>query len=125
MGTIRKQFLDNLVNFLQLFHQVILGLETASGIYNQDIASTCARGLDCVVNDCTGVGTGILTNYRYSNTLAPHFELIDSGGAKGIGGGQNDAMSLLVETVGEFGNGGCFAGVIEADYQDDGVWGLP
>src|SRR5258708_12315493 len=100
MGTIRKQFLDNLVNFLQLFHQVILGLETASGIYNQDIASPCARGLDCVVNDCTGVGTGILTNYRYSNTLAPHFELIVTSGAKGIAAAQNAAIPLLFETVG-------------------------
>ena len=49
----------------------------------------------------------------------PDFELLDGGGAEGVGGAEEDGAALAAVEGSEFAGGGGFAGAVDADHHDD------
>jgi hypothetical protein len=57
--------------------------------------------------------------------LAPLLELVDGGGAEGVGGSDYDVSAVAAIGVGELGDAGRLAGAVDADHKHDGrPWGL-
>ena len=76
--------------------------------------------LDCVV----GNGSGIRILYGFDDLhvelVGVDAELFDGSGPEGVACRQYDAASLLLQPVGDLGDGGGLAGAVDADEHDDG-----
>ncbi len=100
-------------------HEVFFVMEAAGGIDDDEVGFAGAAGLEGVEDDGAGVGSlGLLDEFGVG-AGGPDFELFDSGGAEGIGGGHEDGLSFVVEAAGEFAGGGGFAGPVDADHHND------
>ena len=77
------------------------------------------RGDVGVVAERGGVGVVLALDHFHADALRPDAELLDGGGAEGIGGGEHDAVAAFLEEVGELGGGGGLAGAVDADDEDD------
>src|SRR5579885_1970337 len=85
----------------------------------QNVSPARGGSLKSVIDDGFRIRALILADDGNADALAPYFELLDGTGAKGIGGGQHDTVSLAGEPVGQFGDAGGFAGAVDADHQND------
>jgi hypothetical protein len=54
-----------------------------------------------------------------AEALGPDFELLAGGGAEGVGGAEDDALSFVLPAVGELGDGGGLAGAVDANQEDN------
>ena len=53
----------------------------------------------------------------------PDFELLDGGGAEGVGGAEDHRGAFFLPAVGELADGGGFAGAVDADDEENaGRW---
>ena len=119
MGRRIVQLLHHPHHLLELLHQVALVLQAASGIGDQHVSPAGAGSLDGVINDGSGVGTGVLGNHRNVVALTPHLQLLDGGSTEGIASGQHHALALGLELLGQLADGGGLADAVHADHQDD------
>ena len=55
-----------------------------------------------------------------AHAVAPLAHLLDGGGAKGVGGGDDDLRVVLSVGVGQLADAGRLAGAVDADDEDDG-----
>ena len=58
-----------------------------------------------------------------AGALRPDFELLDGGGAEGIGCAEQDGAALGAEERSELAGGGGLAGAVDANHHDDFRWG--
>ena len=79
------EFLNDFIDLLQLFHQVVLRMETASRVHDQNITASCNGRLESIVDHRAWIGIWTLADHWNANSLAPYFELINGGSANGIG----------------------------------------
>src|SRR5450759_6005640 len=78
------EFLNDFIDFLQFFHQVVLRLQAPGGIYNENIASSCRCRLDSIIDHCARIGARVLTDDRHANAVRPYLELIDGRRAEAV-----------------------------------------
>src|SRR6266581_6205681 len=100
------KFLNNFTDLLQLFHQVVLRLQTTRGIHDENITTPRRCCLDGIIDDRAWIGTRILAYYWYANALRPHFELVNGCSAECIGSGKHHPVPFSRETIGQFRDGG-------------------
>ena len=73
-GFVRRggvEFGDDALDFFQFFHQVILGVQAAGGVDDEDVYAACGGGLQRVVGDGGGIGAGALGDDRDVVARAP------------------------------------------------------
>ena len=84
-----------------------------------DLAGACAAWR-ASKSTALGSAPGPLADDVGAGALAPDFQLLDGGGAEGVGGAEQDAVALGLEAGGEFADGGGLAGAVHAHHQDHG-----
>ncbi len=84
-------------------------MQASSSIHNQHIAAARSSGLDRIIDHRTWISARPLANHWHVNTLAPDLELVDGGGAEGIGGGEHHLVTLLRQAQSHFADAGGFA----------------
>ena len=81
------------MQLLQFLHQVVFGVQAARRIDEQIIRLARLRGGDGVMRDGRGVGAVRAGDHCHFEPLAPEFDLLDGGGAKGVAGRQQSGLS--------------------------------
>ena len=110
---------EDALDFGEFAHEVFLIVEATGGVADEVLDAAALRGFPGVVADGGGVGFVLAFDDGDGEALGPEVELLDGGGAEGIGGGEHDGFALALEEVGEFGGAGGFADAIDADDEDD------
>jgi len=113
-------FVDDLANFGKLTHEVLLRVQAAGGVDDEDIDVAGEGGIAGVEGDGGGVGAHLMFDDLDVDALGPDGELFDGGGAKGVASGDHDGLALAFEVLAELGDGGGFAGAVDAGDEDDG-----
>lgn len=110
---------DDTVDLFEFLHEVVFVVEAAGGVADEELSAE-AFGFFVAV-EADGGGVAVLRAFDEGDleALGPDLELFDGSGAEGVGGGEYDAVALVVEEVGELGRGGGFAGAIDADHEED------
>ena len=110
---------DHAAHLGQLGHQVVLGVQAAGGVDDDHVGALAHAGGDGVVGDRAGVG--VLRRPCTKSTPArsrPHLELLDGGGAEGVGRAEHDLVpELLAQVPGELADRRRLAGAVDADHQ--------
>ena len=83
---------EHALDLFELVHQMRLGVQTPRGIGDQHIDVARARGVQGVEDDGGGLGAGLLGDDGHLIALGPDFQLLARRRAKGIAGGQHDAL---------------------------------
>ncbi len=115
--------------FIQLFyyaddlfkfrHQVCLVLQAACGVDHQKICSFRARLLDGLVGKTCGIATDFCFDDGRADALSPDGELLNGGCAECVACGQHDRLSFCPGLGRYFADGGCLAGAVHPDDEDD------
>jgi hypothetical protein len=110
---------EGAADFPELLHQVVAGVDAAGGVADQEFRAVGDGLLVGVEADRGRVGVGIALTTGRPRRFAPALELLDGGGAEGVGGGEDHRKPALFEPQAELGGGGGFAGAVHADDEDD------
>ncbi len=113
---------EDVADFGEFAHEVLLGVEAACGVDDEDVGVAGEGSFAGVEGDGAGVGVLLVFDDLDAGALGPDGELLDGGGSEGIAGGEDDFFVLGGEVGGEFGDGGGFAGAVDAGDHDDGGW---
>ncbi len=111
-------FLDHAPYFGDFFHQVQLRGQTAGGVGQHHIDVARARGADGIEYD-GGRIAGCLGDDADAIALTPGGELLACCGAKGVAGGQQDALALALKVFRQLADGGGFSRAIHAGNHHD------
>ncbi len=111
-GVVLLQHAADLREFLE---EVALGVQAAGGVAQEEVGAGAAGEVVGLEADGGGVAIRGAIDHGDAEALGPHLELLDGGGAEGVGGGEHDLASLVMEELGELGGGGGLAGAIDAD----------
>ena len=87
---VRHNLARDLADFCQLSHQIVIVLQAASGINDEDFVAPRFGGDGGVVDDGAGVGAWTVGDDGHINPLPPGLQLLDGGGAEGIAGRDHD-----------------------------------
>ena len=94
---------DGAADFSQLFHQVVAGVDAASGVADEKLRAVGDRLLMRVKADRRGIGIRVAGDHWDAESIAPALELLDGGGAKGIGSGEQHRVSARLQPACELG----------------------
>ena len=104
-------------DLLQLVHQVDAGMEPPGGIDENRVAALRLAGRDRVEDDRRWIRTVARAHDVDIGAVGPDLELLDRGGAKGVGGANQRPLPLVPQQVGELPDGRRLAGPVHADDQ--------
>lgn len=107
-------------NFAEFFHEVVASVKAAGGVADEVFGVFGDGGFVGFVADGGGVGLVLADSDGEVEALGPRLQLFDGGGAKGVGGGDANGVTVDAEKVTELGGGGGFAGAVDANYENDG-----
>ena len=119
MGGAGNELFGGAAHLVELFHEVGFGVEAAGGVDDEDLGPAGFGGGAGVVEGGRGVATLLGFDDLDAGALGPDFELLDGGGAEGVGGAEQHATVLGGEVRGELARGGGFAGAVDPDHHDD------
>ncbi len=111
---------DDAADFGELAHQVVLRVQAAGGVDDEHVDVAIDGGVTRIKGNGGGVGSHLVLHDLHINPLRPDGELLDGGGAEGVAGGDHDGLALGFEVAAELGDGGGFAGTVDAGDEDDG-----
>ncbi len=98
-------------------------MEAAGGVDDEYLRVAGLGGGAGVVECGGGVAALLGLDDLDVGALGPDFELLDGGGAEGVGGAEEDGSGWSIFSAGEVGGelagGGGFAGAVDADHHDD------
>ena len=77
------------------------------------------RGLQAVEDDRGGLRAGLLGDDGHLVALGPDLQLLARRRAKGVAGGEHDAVAFGEQPVRQFADGGGLAGAVDSDHQND------
>src|SRR5580692_1031371 len=100
------------LHFFEFLHEIGFGVQAAGGVDDDGVGGTrfgCGHGVE---DHGGGIGAGLLLDDFHTIALRPNFELFDGGGAEGVRGTEDDAASILAQTICELANTRGFAGAI-------------
>ena len=110
--------LDGVLDANQLVHQHFVDLQTAGGIDDQHVAAQVAGTLDGFLRGLNGILGAVLVN-RHLHLLTDHLQLLDSGGAVDVTGGEHGLLALLDQPTGQLGGHGGLTGALQtAEHVD-------
>lgn len=110
---------DDTVDLFEFLHEVVFVVEAAGGVADEELGTETFGFFVAVEADSRGVAVLRAFDEGDLEALRPDLELFNGSGAKGVGGGEDDAMTLVMEEVGELGSGSGFARAIDADHEQD------
>lgn len=113
------QFGEGAADFAELLHEIVAGVKAAGGVADEEIGFVAESALHGLVADGGGVGAVWAEVDGDFEPGSPEAELLDGGGAEGVGGGEEDGVFAGLEKGGEFGGGGGFACAVDAGEEDD------
>ena len=112
--------LGHLPHLGELVHQVLVDVQAAGGVDDQDVAVVLHRLVARPGGHLDGVGLtrlGVDVGLRLGAEL---LELLDRSRPLQVAGGQGDVLVLLLQQLGELGAGGRLARALEPGHQDHG-----
>ena len=92
-------------------------MEAARRVDDHNVDATGPCRAQRVERDGCRVGAGPVRHDVNVQPPAPHLQLIDRGGAKGVGGAEQHAAAILPEGAGELGDAGGLAHAVHADHD--------
>jgi hypothetical protein len=108
-----------LADLRELLHQLLVDVEAAGGVDDQDVATVGARLVERPLGDVDRVAAGALLVHGRAGLLADLHELIDRRGPVDVAGRDGDVeLVLLAQVPGELAGGGGLARALEAGHQD-------
>ena len=114
---------DDTADLPQLVHQVLLVVQPAGGVADDDIAAPGLGRGDGVKHHGSGVGPLLVFDKGHPGPVRPDLQLLDGSGPEGIRRPQDDGLALSLQAGGQLADGGGLAHPIDADDQDDGGLG--
>src|SRR6266404_7307197 len=128
----RIAFGQSAFHFLELGHQVALGMQTAGGVAEQKINLVVRRFLIRIVTKCSWIRAVLTFHHFNAEAIRPDSKLFNGCGPERIGGGEQHGMSMLsasrtdssggeFQIMGQFRDRSCFAGSIDASNENN-VW---
>src|SRR5947207_13350141 len=97
-----------------------LVLEAPGGVDDQHVLAGRSRLPDSVEHDSGRIATLLAGDDRSADALPPYLQLLDRRCSEGVAGGEQHAIILLLQPMGELADGGGFAGAIDADDENHG-----
>ncbi len=94
VGRAGDQLLGGAAHLVELLHQVGLGVEAAGGVDDEDLGAARLGGGAGVVERGGGVAALLGLDDLDAGACGPDFELLDGGGAEGVGGAEQDGAVL-------------------------------
>ena len=76
------------------------------------------RLLDAVEDDPGRIAAFLAGDDRRADAVSPDLQLLDRGGAEGVAGGEEDAVILFLQPVGELADRRRLARAVDADDED-------
>jgi hypothetical protein len=114
-------------------HEALVIVPAAGGVDENDVEAVFLRVRDSVGCDvCRVLAVALFEEVDFASfsfaeflqVLDVHAQLLDGAGAEGVGGGDEDAVVVLQEEEGDFGEVCGFADAVDADDGEDiGAWG--
>ena len=91
----RGFLLNHTLDLTELVHQAGLILQAARGIHEHGVDAFLLAGLNRIKGDRSGVGAFLLGTHRlHAHAVTPGGQLLRSGGAEGIGGAQEQGLTV-------------------------------
>ena len=90
MGRGGVELFHHAVDFLQFSHQIGFVLQPARSVNKQHIDALFAGAGEGVISEASGISAGAVARHHFAaGALTPDFQLLDCGGAEGVGGGHH------------------------------------
>src|SRR5207248_3040919 len=121
VGRFGVEAAEHAADFRQLVHQMLLVLEAACGVHDENVFAGGRRLLHSVEQDSRRVAALLAGNDRRADALAPDLELLDRGGTESIAGGEQDAIIRFLEPMAKLADRRRLARSVDADHEDH-VW---
>jgi hypothetical protein len=114
------EFLDHPTHLGELIHQAALGLQPAGGVDEHDLDALGPRLLDGLEGDgCRVLPGGLRSHDGCPAALRPGGELLDGGGAEGVGGPDDHGAPVVGEELRELADRRRLADAVDADDKHD------
>ena len=115
----RRQLLDDPLDLAELVHQAGLVLQAAGRVDQHRVDALVDAVLDGLEGHARGVAALGAAHDLDADALTPGGELVDSGGAEGVGRTEGHRQVLGDEDPGDLADRGRLAGAVDADDEDD------
>ena len=92
-------------------------MQTAGGIDEHQVAAALIGLIEHVIAHARRIGAAVTLDNRYAGTLAPHIELLDGGGAEGVGRTDHHVLAAGGHGACNLADRGGLAGAVDADKQ--------
>ena len=113
--------LDYPADLGDFFHQVQLRRQASRGIRQDDIDPARTGGIDGIEHH-GGRVAGLLGDHGDAVPFAPGGQLLAGRGAEGVAGGEQDALALALEMLGQLADRGGLAGTVDpGDHDHEGL----
>ena len=114
----RGFLLNHTLDLTELVHQAGLILQAARGIHEHGVDAFLLAGLNRIKGDRSGVGAFLLGTHRlHAHAVTPGGQLLRSGGAEGIGGAQNQGLTVRNHHAGNLTDGRGLTHAVHANDQ--------
>ena len=109
-----------LADLRQLGHQLLVDVEAAGGVDDEDVATVLTGAVEGPGGDLDRVGVGPLLVDMGAGAAADGDELVDGGGTVDVAGGERDVFAAFRQVLGELRAGCRLPGALQACHQDHG-----
>lgn len=114
----RGFLLNHTLDLTELIHQAGLVLQAARGIHQHGVDAFLLAGLNRIKGDRSGVGALLLGTHRlHAHAVTPGGQLLRSGRAEGIGGAQNQGLTVRNHHAGNLTDGRGLTHAVHANDQ--------
>ena len=118
-GALGHLLADDAADLAQLGHEVVLVVQPPGRVDDDDVGAALAAAGDGVERDRPGIGPLRAGDDLAAGALRPALELLDGGGAEGVGGAEHDVEAeLALQVPGELADRRRLAGAVDADGHD-------
>src|SRR5207253_3445179 len=117
----RIVFGQSAFHFLELSHQVALGMQTAGGVAEQKINLVVRRFLIGIVTKRSWIRAVWTFHHFGAEAIRPNSKLFNGCGPERICGGEQHGISIFFQIMRQFRDRSCLAGSIDASNKNN-VW---
>ena len=93
-------------------------MQAPCGVDEHQLRAALLGLLDHVVADARRIRAALAGDDVHACALTPHLELLDGGGAEGVGTSYEAGLALVASTSGELAHRGGLAGAVDAHKED-------